>query len=97
MIDSLGKNTKVRCCALLQGIFPTQGLNPHLLHLLHWQAGSLRLVSPGKPMYLSPGPIFLELFELGCAPKWSASQMWQKTHSGCNKVLLATQCLTPAF
>ena len=24
---------------LLKGIFPTQGLNPRLLHLLHWQAG----------------------------------------------------------
>ena len=29
------------CHALLQGIFPTQGLNLHLLHLLYWQAGSL--------------------------------------------------------
>ena len=29
--------------ALLQGIFLTQGSNPHLLHLLHWQAGSLPL------------------------------------------------------
>ena len=27
--------------ALLQGIFPTQGSNPHLLCLLHWQVGSL--------------------------------------------------------
>ena len=36
--DSLGKNTKVDCHALLQGIFPTQGLNLCLLHLLHcWQ------------------------------------------------------------
>ena len=26
---------------LLQGIFLTQGLNPHLLHLLHWQVDSL--------------------------------------------------------
>ena len=26
---------------LLQRIFPTQGLNLRLLHLLHWQAGSL--------------------------------------------------------
>ena len=26
--------------ALLQGIIPTQGLNPHILHLLHWQVGS---------------------------------------------------------
>ena len=31
------------------GIFPTQGPNPHLLRLLHWQAGSLLLVPPGKP------------------------------------------------
>ena len=29
---------------LLQGIFPTQGLNPSLLHLLYWQVGSLPLV-----------------------------------------------------
>ena len=32
----------------LQGIFPTQGSNLCLLHLLHWQAGSLPLVSPGR-------------------------------------------------
>ena len=37
------------CYALLQGIFPTQELNPHLLCLLHWQAGSLPLVPPRKP------------------------------------------------
>ena len=30
--DSPGKNTGVGCHALLQGIFPTQGLNPGLLH-----------------------------------------------------------------
>ena len=35
--DSPGKNTGVGCCTLLQVVFPTQGLNPHLLHLLHWQ------------------------------------------------------------
>ena len=33
--DSLGKNTGVGCHALLQGIFPTQESNPHLLQLLH--------------------------------------------------------------
>ena len=33
------------CCALLQGIFPTQGSNFHPLCLLHWQAGSLPLLS----------------------------------------------------
>ena len=41
--DSPGKNTGVSGHALLQGLFPTQGLNPHLLCLLHWQAGSLAL------------------------------------------------------
>ena len=33
------------------GIFPTQGLNPHLLCFLYWQADSLPLVPPGKPLY----------------------------------------------
>ena len=35
-------------CALLQGIFLTQRLNPHLLHLLPWQAGSLPLAPLGS-------------------------------------------------
>ena len=30
------KNTGVGCHALLQGLFPTQGLNPSPLSLLHW-------------------------------------------------------------
>ena len=34
---------------LLQGIFPTQGLNPQPRRLQHWQAGSLPLAPPGKP------------------------------------------------
>ena len=29
-----------------RGVFPTQGLNLHLLCLLHWQVGSLALVPP---------------------------------------------------
>ena len=43
--DSPGKNTRVGCHFLLQRIFPTQGLNPSLWHLLHWQANSLPLAS----------------------------------------------------
>ena len=43
-----GKNTGVDCHFFLQGIFPTQGLNPHLLCLLHWQASSLPLAPPGR-------------------------------------------------
>ena len=34
----------------LQGIFPTQGSNPCLLCLLHWQVGSLPPVPCGKAM-----------------------------------------------
>ena len=41
------------CHPLLQGIFPTQGSNLHLLCLLHWQIGSLPLAPPGKPMCLN--------------------------------------------
>ena len=47
--DSPGKNTIVGCHALVQGIFPTQGSNPRLLCLLHWQAGTSPLAPPGKP------------------------------------------------
>ena len=39
----------VGCYFLLQGIFLTQGSNPHLLCLLHWQVVSLPLAPPGKP------------------------------------------------
>ena len=35
-------------------MFPTQGSNPHLLHLLHWQADSLPLSHLGSlPNYLT--------------------------------------------
>ena len=47
--DSPGKSTGVGCHALLQEIFLSQGSNPHLLCLLHWQVGSLPLAPPGKP------------------------------------------------
>ena len=44
---------------LCPSIFLTQGLNPRLLCLLHWQAISLPVVPPGKPLCL-----FLLLFLL---------------------------------
>ena len=46
-----GKNTVAGCHFLLQGIFPTQASNP-ILCLLQWQAESLPLVPPGKPINL---------------------------------------------
>ena len=44
--DSPGKNTGVGCHFLLQGIFPTQGWNPSLLHL---QVDTLPLALSGQP------------------------------------------------
>ena len=41
-----GRNTGVGCLFLLQGIFPIQRWNPHLLHLLHWQENCLPLAPP---------------------------------------------------
>ena len=48
--DFPGKNTGVGCHFLLQGIFLTQGSNPHLLN---GQADSLPLRYPGSPSKLA--------------------------------------------
>ena len=45
--DYPGKNTRVGCHFLLQGIFPTQGSNPSLLH---WQVDSSPLSYPGTKL-----------------------------------------------
>ena len=50
--------------------FLTQGLNSHLLcllHLLHWQVGSLPLVPSGKPNYYM-GPVITDQSCLPGAP-----------------------------
>ena len=46
--DFPGKNTRVGCHFLLQGIFPTQRSNLCFLHLLHGQVDSLSLAPPGN-------------------------------------------------
>ena len=46
--DCLGKHAGVGCHFLLQGIFPTQGLNPFLLH---WQTDCLPLHHLGSPQW----------------------------------------------
>ena len=51
--DSPGKNAGMGCQSHPQGIFLTQRSKLHLLCFLHWQTGSLRLVPPGKPRYMS--------------------------------------------
>ena len=48
---SIGFSREEYCYFLVQGIFSTQGLNTHVLHLLHWQADSLPLSHLGSPWY----------------------------------------------
>ena len=45
-----GKNTAVGCHFLLQGTFPTQGLNLCFLLLLHLKVDSLPLSHQGNPL-----------------------------------------------
>ena len=59
--DFPGKNTRVGCHFLLQGIFPTQGSNLHPLCLLNWQVGSLPLEPPGKNYLIN---IYIYNFQL---------------------------------
>ena len=74
--DSPGKNTGVGYHALLQGIFPTQELNPHLLHRLHWQVGSLPLAPHEKPKHLCSSVLF-SVSSLGQQHTWAGLTMSQ--------------------
>ena len=51
--DVPGKNTGVDCHFLLQGIFPTRGSNPRLLH---WQADASALSHRESPLGDYPAP-----------------------------------------
>ena len=55
--DSPGKNTGVGCHALLQGVFPTQGLNPDRSPSL--QVDSLPSEPPGNPKNTGVGSLSL--------------------------------------
>ena len=63
-----GKDTGVGCHSLLQGIFPTQGSNPGLLHrsqiLYH-------LSHQGSPIH--PKPIIMQVANLGFKTKAAAA------------------------
>ena len=64
------------------GDLPNQGLNPHLLGLLLWQAGSLPLVPPGKP-YMQILPCFKHCtwaskdFGILRGPRTNCPQIWR--------------------
>ena len=58
------------CHALLQAIFLTQGLNPRLLHLLHWQVDSLPLSHLGIPLCVW-GTANFRFYSVPCIRRWS--------------------------
>ena len=55
--DFPDKNTRAGCHSLLQGISPTQGSNPYLLHCSRVFIAEL----PGKSIYLSTIYVFVSL------------------------------------
>ena len=103
--DSPGRNTGGGCHTLLQGIFPTQGLNLCLLHFLHWQAVSLPPLPPGKPIdapkhSLYPYIICSDIrtqspYQISCIRRESvvARELWlqrqENSWPGINRVLIA--------
>ena len=77
--DSPGKNTGVGCYALLQGIFPTQGSNPHFLCLLHYRQILYLMSHQGSPLYLHIAcrAWFLPAQEHQLSQKWLWRHMTQ--------------------
>ena len=69
------QNTGVGCHFLLQGIFPTQGSNPGLLH---WRQNTLPSEPPGKS--LDPiSSLFSQFFCVECFNSWSYFVVSNKT------------------
>ena len=85
--DSPGKNTGVSCHSLLQEIFPTQGSNPRLLCLLHWQAGSLSLA---PPQIRSSKAQFISQFSFLAQPTYQIQYQLIQLSSNCMRTYLNT-------
>ena len=62
---SPGKNTGVGCHFLLQAIFLTQQLNPHVLTFPALAGRFLPLVPPGKPLFQCRSPLIVIAWDPG--------------------------------
>ena len=82
------KNTEIRSCSLLQGIFPTEGLNPslwccrRLLHLLSHQGSPVKCKGGAKaspcrdsPLSFLPNLRLVLGAELACVPGRTAGDL----------------------
>ena len=74
------------CHVLLQGIFPIQGLDPHLLVSPALAGGFFTTVPPGKPLCLGLAPVklrlLLSLFSSLLFISFLLSFLYQHTDSG---------------
>ena len=64
------------------GGLPNLGIEPNLLHLVHWQAGSLPLAPPGKPLGRSPGEAHGHPLQCSCLENPMDRGAWQATVHG---------------
>ena len=80
------------CHVLLQGIFLTWGSNPHLFHLLHWQADSLPL------HHLSSVQFICSVCARLCETPWTAAcqASLSTTNSQSLLKLVSMELVTPS-
>ena len=89
-VGFLGKNTGVGCHFPLQGIFPTQGSNPCLLH---WQADSLPLSHQGSletVLSLLSHAYVWNSFHLPLKVSGSTAALSRAVVNSCNKLIFCS-------
>ena len=100
-----GKNTRVGCHFIFQGIFPNQKSNPHLLDLLHWHADSLTLSHLGstpqkRSRCTSPGWMHETSTRTWRTGKTQREQVERELGGGigmgntCKPIAVSFQCMT---
>ena len=98
--NSPGQNTGVGSHFLLQGIFPTQGSNPGLLHyrqilfFFFLQADSLAAESPGKPSKHSKDETKIEVGNPALTTSLTGLPEPNEAGMGEGKVFTSTNCHT---
>ena len=85
--DFQGKNTGVGCHFLLQGIFPTQELNPNLLH---WQADFLPLSHQASPWFCIH--LRFKVWSLDQIPQYSSPGNLLNSHLRPRPRITLTRC-----
>ena len=90
------ENTGVGCHFLVQGIFPTQGSNPHLLN---WQEESLLLSHEGSPKNRIQNwiSVWSQFYKNGIIPvhQTQASCILHQTWTGDSFLIYMFQCHSP--